>query len=290
MYRPVSDYFDNHSLRESFERLANEIFNIEFDDWIGKGFHSGKYIPYSYENNGEIVSNASVNVMNILVKGRRFNAVQIGTVMTNESFRKQGLATKLLGRILEEYSDKADIIYLFPNENEMKFYENLGFELNRFRFYSADITKLRTRESRIRKLDIYNPDDLETIKRIIKNQTNYSDIFDVSENFSVRMWHYMYTMKNFIFHIPEIDAVASFSSDEGYLSLMDLVSTYDVGIKEAIEYIKRENNVKCKIMFTPHSKDFTELNIESAEGNLYFSKSGKLRIGKEFSFPLTSQA
>ena len=63
-----------------------------------------------------MVSNASINIMDLAWEGRSYKAIQIGTVMTNPEYRNIGLAYRLLDMIMNEWEDKVDFIYLFGND------------------------------------------------------------------------------------------------------------------------------------------------------------------------------
>ena len=47
--------------------------------------------------------------------------------MTDEAYRGQGLNREIMERVLEEYRDKADGIYLFGNDDVVEYYPKFGF-------------------------------------------------------------------------------------------------------------------------------------------------------------------
>ncbi|MCS4521567.1 GNAT family N-acetyltransferase [Clostridium botulinum] len=59
-----------------------------------------------------VVSNVSVNIIDFLILGEEKRYVQIGTVMTDEEYRGQGLCRALMERVIKEWEDKCDLIYL----------------------------------------------------------------------------------------------------------------------------------------------------------------------------------
>ena len=50
-----------------------------------------------------------------LQNGVEKNYIQIGTVMTDEAYRRQGLAKKLMDHVVNQYKDSCDGFYLFAN-------------------------------------------------------------------------------------------------------------------------------------------------------------------------------
>lgn len=59
-YELVSDYRHDVKLKESFNKLAIDTFDLELSDWYERGYWDEKYIPYSFVHNGKVISNASV--------------------------------------------------------------------------------------------------------------------------------------------------------------------------------------------------------------------------------------
>ena len=55
------NYRDNAALRESFNKLAEKVFGLSFENWYQNGFWKDNYIPYSAVIDGEVVANVSVN-------------------------------------------------------------------------------------------------------------------------------------------------------------------------------------------------------------------------------------
>lgn len=115
------------ALRESFMSLARRIFDLDFKLWYEAGFWSDKYIPYSIVEDGAVVANASVNLMDFVHLGSQRRYIQIGTVMTDGEYRGRGFARRLLTEIIADWKDRCDGIYLFANSTVLDFYPKFGF-------------------------------------------------------------------------------------------------------------------------------------------------------------------
>ncbi len=109
----VCDYIRNDALRHQLNALTRKTFGFDFEKWVTNGYYEGDYIPYSFVENGHMLSNVSANKMRFLQNGAERNYIQIGTVMTDEAYRNKGLARRLIERVVAEYKDKCDGIYLF---------------------------------------------------------------------------------------------------------------------------------------------------------------------------------
>ena len=65
--------------------------------------------------------------MTFLKNGVEKNYIQIGTVMTDEAYRRLGLANKLMDHVVKQYKDDCDGFYLFANLDAVDFYDKCGF-------------------------------------------------------------------------------------------------------------------------------------------------------------------
>ncbi|WP_294377071.1 hypothetical protein [uncultured Clostridium sp.] len=73
-YYFVKGYRDDDKFRKSFNKLAEKIHDINFEEWYRKGYWNDRYIPYSILCGNDIISNVSVNVMdfNAFGKSKRY--------------------------------------------------------------------------------------------------------------------------------------------------------------------------------------------------------------------------
>ena len=131
----ISGYMLDSSYRHMLNDLTQKTFGFDFEDWVTNGFFEGDYIPYSFEEDGKIVSNVSANRMEFMQNGSLRHYIQIGTVMTDEAYRRRGLAAKLIKHVISEYEGRCDGIYLFGNLNATGFYQKMGFDTeNQYRY------------------------------------------------------------------------------------------------------------------------------------------------------------
>ena len=62
----ISDYMTDDSLRKLLNELTRKTFGFDFDGWVKGGFFEGDYIPYSFVEDGKMLSNVSANRMHFL--------------------------------------------------------------------------------------------------------------------------------------------------------------------------------------------------------------------------------
>ena len=61
----VSDYMRDDTLRHALNELTRKVFYFDFENWVVNGYFEGDYIPYSFLEDGRIISNVSVNRMTL---------------------------------------------------------------------------------------------------------------------------------------------------------------------------------------------------------------------------------
>ena len=63
MAQLIKNYFHDDKKRAALNTLTRSVFGFDFADWVRHGYDTGDYYPYSWEEDGRILSNASVNRM-----------------------------------------------------------------------------------------------------------------------------------------------------------------------------------------------------------------------------------
>lgn len=144
MYNIIKDYRDNEILRASFNALAEKTFGLNFEDWYQNGFWGDNYNPYSIVIEDKVVANVSVNQTDFMINGQLKHVLQLGTVMTDEAYRNQGLIRQIMEEISCDYDGKVDGIYLFAGDDVLDFYPKFGFRKQNEYQYSMQISNFGT--------------------------------------------------------------------------------------------------------------------------------------------------
>ena len=123
----VKHYMADDRLRAALNTLTRKTFGFDFEGWYADGGWEGDYLPYSLMDGDQMIANVSVNRMRFLQNGRERRYIQIGTVMTDEAFRRRGLASQLMRAAMDDMRGECDGFYLFGNLSALGFYDGLGF-------------------------------------------------------------------------------------------------------------------------------------------------------------------
>lgn len=273
-YRFIKDYKNNSDYRLSFNELAKKTFGINFETWYQGGFWNDNYICYSYLMNDKVISNVSLNTMELIIDGKLQKAIQIGTVMTDPDYRRQGLAYQLMSKVLKDYDPVYDLYFLAADDEAVPLYEKCGFRKNDENKYLIDVSTYRRVEEPLKPVDISPQRMLE-----IKSQSQpLSNILSARGDEHVLMFYYTLGFKNSIFR-PQPDVYSIFQINEDRLHLYDILSPRKVNIQELIEQItpKEVNMVYCH--FTPDQP------IKNLNGSIDTSSNWMIRTTSNKGFP-----
>lgn len=281
-YEFVKDYKNNEKLKESFNKLAIKTFELDFRSWYEKGYWTNDYIPYSYSYNNEIIANVSVNKMDLIIDDKIYKALQIGTVMTDERFKNQGLSRKLLNYVLEEYKDKVQFIYLFANEDVLSFYPKFGFKRCYESEYILDVSKYE----KLNKIEKVEKLDFNTLEDFAKNKKTLSTKLDCINN-NLLMFYFTIALSENIYYIKEQNIFIIMEEDEDTIHLYDIISKENYNIDELIKNIINENTKNIKFYFTANNIKNIKINkIKNNDDALFIYGQNPLK--ENFAFPITS--
>ncbi|WP_289136749.1 GNAT family N-acetyltransferase [uncultured Brevibacillus sp.] len=291
-YEFVSDYRNNESLKESFNSLAMKTFKLDFRGWYDKGYWNDSYIPYSFVDKGKVIANASVTKMSVIINGEAYKAIQVGTVMTDENYRNQGLAKQLMQHILKEHENSCDFLYLFANETVLDFYPRFGFTRLDESEFSVDLAKSSIQmntEAKVKQLSIEN--DLALLEKFAKNRHVNARTLDVTQNESLLLFYFTLVFQEAIFYVEDLETIVLMEEDEDILRIFDIISLQAPNVEAVVASIVKETTKKVIVYFTP---DFTiegmTATIMPNDDDALFVLTKKPLLKGNFMFPLTSHS
>lgn len=249
----VKDYKQNDSLRKSFSELAVNIFGISFEDWYVKGFWNERYIPYSFCDNGKVVANVSVNLVDLIVAGQLKKAVQIGTVMTHPDYRDRGLSRFLLEKVLAEFENEVDLFYLFANHEVLEFYPKFGFNRVEEAEYFIEIDNACALPVEMRKLDGKGLEDLQFIRDFAIKRKSLSQVFSTEQTSGILLFYCLNVFHDQIYLLEEEKVIIICEKDGNKLHLYDVIASYAVDMEELLVKITALGTTEVILHFTPEN-------------------------------------
>lgn len=259
----ISNYMKDDNKRHMLNELTEKVFGFNFESWVTRGYFEGDYIPYSFVDGERIVSNVSANRMKFMQNGVERYYIQIGTVMTDPGYRKQGLAAKLMKRVIEDYEIVCDGIYLFGNLSAAGFYRKMGFEiLNQSRYFvKEEFCRFEKGADAFR--PIMDMDDGVKNKYLdyVRSSAVHSS-FEQINKYGLQMF-YTAGFDNVLYCAGE-DCFIVLEQDETPI-LQSVLSKKKVALADVLKRIEFGNH-KCILGFTPLDEDKIMCTSEEYDG------------------------
>ena len=254
-YGLAVNFKHDKEIRTSFNNLTQDTYGFNFEDWYKNGYWGDSYIPYALLDEKRVISNVSVNVIDFIIEGEKKIGIQIGTVMTDKDYRKQGLNRYIMEYVLDEWKEKSDFIYLFANDRVLDFYPKFNFmAVNEYQ-YSKLITS--SKDSKVKKLNMAEVKDREFLVGRIKKSKPGSKL-SMHGNSSLIMFYCTSFMKESVYYLEDLDAVVIAEYEEDTLYLNEIFSNIDVNLNDIVEEMVRKDTKKVVLGFTP--LDATDYN------------------------------
>lgn len=277
--------------RAAFNHLAVKIFDLSFEDWYQSGYWREKYIPYTLFDGEQAVANVSVNIMDFNVFGFQRRTIQIGTVMTDEAYRNQGLSRLLLEKVFEDWKDSCYLIYLFANSTVWDYYPKFGFKSVKEFQYQRKI-KPTTNPNYI-KLNMDKIECREKLHDYAKNTHPFGKI-SMQENADLVVFYGISVYKDNVFYLPDLDAIAIAEINGRQLHLLDVFCKKEQNLDEIIHALSNETINTVRLGFLPMNCTSYEIVPidEKAKDEKLFVEMDKTALfdEKHLMFPILSHA
>ncbi|MCR5735402.1 MAG: GNAT family N-acetyltransferase, partial [Lachnospiraceae bacterium] len=211
---------------------------------------------------GRMLSNVSANRMKFLQNGEEKYYIQIGTVMTDEDHRKQGLASRLIRHVISEYENECDGIYLFGNLDALGFYEKMGFKtVNEYRYSVKDEFTIRDAgKEAFQPISDMDDDVKDHYKDMVRSCLDLSS-FAQTNKYGLQMF---YTGEfDTVFYTKDIDCFIVLEQEDGTI-LQSVLCKENVPLSEILKRIDLPGG--CALGFTPRKEDMDICTCEKYDG------------------------
>lgn len=289
-YGYTVNFKDDDQLRRSFNSLTRKTYGFDFEEWYRNGYWQKRYIPYVLLDGDNVISNVSVNVIDFSVMGEKKRFIQIGTVMTDKKYRNQGLNRFLMERVLEDWKEKCDLIYLFANDSVLDFYPKFDFSPAEEYQYSKEILKVNS-TSNTTKLNMSDEND----KKFLFDTINESKVFSqlaMLGNASLVIFYCTSFMKQSVYYIKDLDAIAIAEFNDNTLYLNDVFCKRDIHLDDIIAALVNKEIKLVVLGFTPIDTTSFNVNLLKEEDTTLFIMNDGQEIfeEKKLMFPVLSHA
>ena len=244
------NYWDDRESRAAFKRFILAIHNLNFTAWEEAGYWDDRYRPFSWFKDGEVISSVCIYLLDAVVQGRPCKMVQISGVGTHPDFRRRGLNRELADIGLEwAKTQRFRGLFLFADEEAFPFYEHCGFSpLTEYKAV-MEIEPLAHRKGLI-PLDPANPAHRYRIWTYARYRHPVSDTFWAGTA-RLFMFHALYTLKNFLYEIPDLECLLAYRRKGDLLEIFDVVGKRIPDLKSLYPFIGCQTDRQVRFHFFP---------------------------------------
>lgn len=278
-YALLQQIKDHEIYRNSFMELAEEVFGLSFHAWYESGFWTDRYIPYAAADGERVVANASANIIDTVWQGERKRYIQIGTVMTHPDYRKQGLMKIILEKLIADWKDRCDGIYLYANDSVLDFYPKFGFEAAQEYGYSIVLPGGKPgSDHRADMWERLNMSEMEARKLLQRyyQRSNPLSALPMLENYGLLMFYCADFMKECVYYSRQRDVICVASRDGNTVYLSEVFGNPDCSLYELARELPFENYSTVVLGFTPkETEGFSAEKLEEEDTTLFVYRDGE---------------
>ncbi|MGR3778354.1 GNAT family N-acetyltransferase [Bacillus paramycoides] len=277
--------------REQLFPLFEEVFGITSQTWhdfSAKGYWDYTYKALSFLQDDSVIANAAAFSLPLLINGEKISAAGIQSVMTHPDFRRQGLMTQLLNKLIEEIDKQCECILLFT-ENP-KLYTSFGFQIVQENLMTVPYDKKNNKDSLLRKLDFYNEEDRQLISETIANSQRLSNMFSTL-NYQPSFYLNMYDSKwnEKLYYSKKLDTMIVYEVENEKLKLFGVFALVLPILDELCEEIS-ESFKEIEFYFYPDQLGIDDVQLTELQSSKYLMvRSNKELDFKGYKFPVLTE-
>lgn len=291
-------YKNDSEALASFNELTRNTFGFDFVGWHAAGYFSDMYVPHVIIENGKVVSNVSVNKMQFDIGGVIKNYIQIGTVMTDNEHRGQGLNRRIMESILQEYAGKVEGIYLFGNDSVLNYYPKFGFvPCEEYEYYFSWKNESDVAPYSMEKVDMSDDTQAKNVYAVMEDYfadpavPNENDMMYMSENLCLYHFWMDSEYDENIYYLPECGAYVVGAVDDGKLYLYQIIGKNKVELKRLAGAFGDDFS-EVVLGYTPVHKEGLSVRKHKEDDCTLFIMGDDLKVvsEKQMMFPVLSHA
>ncbi|OFD61095.1 acetyltransferase [Bacillus mycoides] len=267
--------------REQLYPLFEEVFGITsqtLHDFSEKGYWDYTYKALSFIQDDKVIANVAAFSLPLLINGEKINAAGIQSVMTHPNFRRQGLMTRLLNKMIEEIDKQFECAFLFTETPEL--YKSFGFQIVQEYLMTVSYENKSDKDSQLKKLDFYNEEDRQLINEIIENSQRLSNMFSTL-NYQPSFYLNMYDLKwnEKLYYSKKLDAMIVYEVENEKLKLYGVFAPVLPILDELCEEIS-ESFTEIEFYFCPDQLGIDDVQYTELQSSKYLM----VRSSKELDF------
>lgn len=191
-----------------------------------------------------------------------------------------------MNKVLEDYGQGYDIMYLFANDSVLEFYPKFGFRPVDEQLFSMDCPVDTVRAAAIRKLNLADPLDLNLFTTLGAQRIPVSQRLGVSGVHGLLMFYGLNVFSGQLYYLEDENLIAICQQENGQLEIFDLISTQPVSCRDIALQLADSHTETIVFHFTPDDPGL-ELAGSSYSGGLFVRSQGSLEYPAGLKHPAT---
>ena len=281
-------YWDNTDRKLKLIKFIDFIHNLDLTLLDKMGYWDDKFRPFSYFDDGKLISSVCLYSMDMMVRGKRTKIAQISGVGTLPEYRRQGLSGDLNRKAIEWARESHDFFFLFADDEAFPLYKNCGFRTTQEYKSQIEVSGQPPTPNAV-KLNPSNKEHLDMIYTYVLRRSPVSNQLGVFNDKLFMFWC-LYYLKDFIYHIPALDCLVLYKREKDLISIYDIVGKTTPKFEELYPYISDENDNSVEFLFMPDRLDINNYMSIPVEDNGTHILGNFPFESEPFLFPFTAHA
>ena len=273
---------------EAFLRYVPRVFpRVSFRRWYELGGWGESYRSFAMAEGSQIVANASLQRMNIILRGCALTGWQLGAVGVVPEWRGKGLQRPLMERLLASIP-AGDITFLFANDTVLDFYPRFGFAPHSEAVFAAEHGVMPSGE-RLRTLSIDRSEDRALLARVAAHARPVTNEFGARDYYGVLLWYWA-NFYDGCFHYCEADDAIIVAEQEGAtLRVCDVLASRPVELRSYLPRIASAPAQRVEFGFNPGSWWPDAKAVAEYRDSPLFVRGEHALPAAPFKFPMLAQ-
>ena len=236
--------------REAFLRYVPRVFpRASFRRWCELGGWDENYLAIAITEGDEIVANASLMRMSLVLQGRELTGWQLGAVGVVPERRGAGLQRIIMPRALD-VAARNDVVFLFANDSVLDFYPRFGFRRAQEVVFGADHAVTPAKD-RLRVLSLESADDRRLLARLAAEAKPVTEAFGARRYGSVLLWYWTNFYQDCFYYWEECDALVIAEQDGDCLRICDVLARERLDLTSCLPRVATAPAHRLEFGFTP---------------------------------------
>lgn len=206
--------------------------------------------------------------------GKVKHLIQLGTVMTDEAYRKQGLIREIMEQIDVDYQGKVDGMYLFANDNVVTFYPKFGFQKGVEYQYTKEI--MNKGKNQFAKIVMDNVTAWKQLENAME-QSVFHGRFDMVNNKELIMFYVTKYLQESVYYHKDTDTYVIAEIEDGKIFIQNVFSGKLTEL-DCILALFGEDIREVTLGFTPIDTESYQVTDFHGEDCTFFVKGKELEI------------